>query len=220
QNQTESTVFIPDQNQSQTLAKTQDWFYGTEELLDALPKVWTRSMLYLLVSFAAIILPWAMLTKVDETGNAIGRIEPKGATQKLDSAVTGTIVSVNVKEGETVKAGQILVKMESEVMETEIQQIKAKLEGLKNRKIQIEILKNQVLMAINIQRQQNQSQLLEKMAQVDQARQTFTSKKSAYAFQNLEKLAQIDQMKQNIKSTQSNYRLTTSRLRRDISEVT
>ncbi|MFM6276908.1 MAG: HlyD family secretion protein, partial [Dolichospermum sp.] len=122
--------------------------------------------------------------------------------------------------GEIVKAGQVLVKMESEVMETEIQQIKAKLEGLKSRKIQIEILKNQVLMAINIQRQQNQSQSLEKMAQVDQARQTFASKKSAYAFQNLEKLAQIDQMKQNIKSTQSNYRLTTSRLRRDISEVT
>ncbi|MFM6860601.1 MAG: biotin/lipoyl-binding protein, partial [Dolichospermum sp.] len=113
--------------------------------------------------------------------------------QKLDSAVTGTIISVNVKEGEIVKAGQVLVKMESEVMETEIQQIKAKLEGLKSRKIQIEILKNQVLMAINIQRQQNQSQSLEKMAQVDQARQTFASKKSAYAFQNLEKLAQIDQ---------------------------
>ncbi|MFM6685756.1 MAG: biotin/lipoyl-binding protein, partial [Dolichospermum sp.] len=60
----------------------------------------------------------------------------KGATQKLDSAVTGTIISVNVKEGEIVKAGQVLVKMESEVMETEIQQIKAKLEGLKSRKIQ------------------------------------------------------------------------------------
>ncbi|MFN7526987.1 MAG: HlyD family efflux transporter periplasmic adaptor subunit [Dolichospermum sp.] len=219
QNQTESTAFLPDQNQTQTLAKTQDWFYGTEELLDALPKVWTRSMLYLLVSFAAIILPWMMLTKVDETGNAIGRIEPKGATQKLDSAVTGTIVSVNVKEGETVKAGQVLVKMESEVMETEIQQIKAKLEGLKNRKAQLEILKNQVLMAINIQRQQNQSQSLEKMAQVDQARQTFATRKSAYTFQNLEKLAQIDQMKQNVKSTQSNYRLVTSRLRRDVSEV-
>ena len=219
QNQTESTAFIQNQPQTQTLNKAQDWFYGTEELLDALPKVWTRSMLYLLVSFAAIILPWAMLTKVDETGNAIGRIEPKGATQKLDSAVTGTIVSVNVKEGETVKAGQVLVKMESEVMETEIQQIKAKLEGLKNRKAQLEILKNQVLMAINIQRQQNQSQSLEKMAQVDQARQTFATRKSAYTFQNLEKLAQIDQMKQNVKSTQSNYRLVTSRLRRDVSEV-
>ena len=221
QNQTESTAFIQNQpqTQTQTLNKAQDWFYGTEELLDALPKVWTRSMLYLLVSFAAIILPWAMLTKVDETGSASGRIEPKGATQKLDSAVTGSVVAVNVKEGAIVKAGQVLVEMQSDVLQTEIQQIKDKLDGLKNRKSQLEILKNQVFMAINIQRQQNQSQSLEKLAQLNQAQQTFETKKSAYNFQDLEKLAQIDQVKQNIRSTQTNYRLATSRLRRDVSEV-
>ncbi len=217
QNQAESTDLI--QNQTQKLDKAKDWFYGTEELLDALPKAWTRSMLYLLVSFAAIILPWAMLTKVDETGSATGRIEPKGATQKLDSAVTGNVVAVKVKEGATVKAGEVLVEMESEVLQTEMQQTKAKLEGLISRQAQLEILKNQVLMSINIQRQQNQSQSLEKTAQVNQARQTFETKKSAYNFQNLEKLAQIDQIKQNIQSTQSNYRLATSRLRRDVSEV-
>jgi hemolysin D len=217
--QTESTTFIQDQTPTQTLNKAKDWFYGTEELLDALPKAWTRSMLYLLVSFAAIILPWAMLTKVDETGNASGRIEPKGATQKLDSAVTGSVINVNVKEGETVKAGQVLVEMESDVLQTEIQQTKAKLEGLVNRQSQLEILKNQVLMSINIQRQQNQSQSLEKLAQLNQAQQTFETKRSAYNFQNLEKIAQIDQVKQNIQSTQTQYRLATSRLRRDVSEV-
>jgi hemolysin D len=219
QYQPESNDFIQDEPQNKTLNKAKDWFYGTEELLDALPKAWTRSMLYLLVSFAAIILPWAMLTKVDETGNASGRIEPKGATQKLDSVVTGSVVAVNVKEGAMVKAGQVLVEMESDILQTEIQQIKDKLEGLKNRESQLEILKNQVFMAINIQRQQNQSQSLEKIAQLNQAQQTFDTKKSAYNFQNLEKLAQLDQVKQNIRSTKTNYRLATSRLRRDISEV-
>ncbi|MTJ51286.1 HlyD family efflux transporter periplasmic adaptor subunit [Anabaena sp. UHCC 0253] len=217
QNPTEHKAFI--QHQAQTLDKAKDWFYGTEELLDALPKAWTRSMLYLLVSFAAIILPWTMLTKVDETGNAIGRIEPKGATQKLDSVVTGSVINVNVKEGTQVKAGQVLVEMESEVLQTEIQQTKAKLEGLINRETQLEILRNQVLMAINIQRQQNQYQSLEKLAQVNQARQTFETRKSASNFQNLEKIAQIDQIKQNVQSTQSSYRIATSRLRRDIAEV-
>ncbi len=217
QNETESSAFI--ENQPPALNKAKDWFYGTEELLDALPKAWTRSMLYLLVSFAAIILPWAMLTKVDETGNASGRIEPKGATQKLDSAVTGSIIAVNVKEGAAVKTGQILVQMESAVLQTELQQAKDKLEGLINRQSQLEILKNQVLMSINIQRQQNQSQSLEKLAQLNQAQQNFETKKNAYNFQNLEKLAQLDQAKQNIRSTQTNYRLATSRLNRDVSEV-
>ncbi|AFZ55764.1 HlyD family efflux transporter periplasmic adaptor subunit [Anabaena cylindrica FACHB-243] len=221
-----STLVLPEQAQAslgqhsaQTATKEKDWFYGTEELLDALPKAWTRSMLYLLVSFAAIALPWTMFSQVDETGNAIGRIEPKGATQKLDSVVTGSVIAVNVTEGATVKAGQVLVEIESDVLQTELQQTKAKLEGLLSREGQIKLLKNQVLLAINIQEQQNQSQNLAKLAQLNQARQNLDAKQSAYHLQKLEKLAQVDQVKQNINSNQIAHRLAKSRLSRDLSEV-
>ncbi|MGM3304821.1 HlyD family efflux transporter periplasmic adaptor subunit [Anabaena sp. WFMT] len=221
-----STLVLPEQAQSslsqngtQIVNKEKDWFYGTEELLDALPKAWTRSMLYLLVSFATIALPWTMFSQVDETGNAIGRIEPKGATQKLDSVVTGSVIAVNVTEGATVKAGQVLVEMESDVLRTELQQTNAKLEGLLSREGQIKLLKNQVLLAINIQEQQNQSQNLAKLAQLNQARQNLDAKQSAYHLQKLEKLAQVDQAKQNINSNQIAHRLAKSRLSRDLLEV-
>lgn len=207
------------QNEKQTTDKPKDWFYGTEELLDALPKAWTRSMLYLLISFTAIALPWTMFAQVDETGNASGRIEPKGATQKIDSAVTGSVIAVNFQEGTTVKAGQVLVEMESDVLRTELQQTQAKLEGLVNRQAQLELLKNQVLLAINIQEQQNQSQKLEKLAQLNQARQNLDAKNSAYNLQKLEKLAQVDQVKQSINSNQIAHRLAKSRLSRDFLEV-
>jgi HlyD family secretion protein len=52
-----------------------DWSSLTKELIDTLPRVWTRGLLYFLVVFAAIILPWAMLSKVDETGSARGQGE-------------------------------------------------------------------------------------------------------------------------------------------------
>ncbi|MFM2064902.1 MAG: hypothetical protein RLZZ507_4573 [Cyanobacteriota bacterium] len=207
------------QHQKQIANKESDWFYGTEELLDALPKVWTRSMLYLLIGFTAVALPWTMFSQVDETGNASGRIEPKGATQKLDSAVTGSVIAVNVKEGATVKAGQVLVEIESEVLRTELQQTQARIEGLVNRQAQLELLKNQVLLAINIQEQQNQSQQLEKLAQLNQAKANVDAKQSAYHLQKLERLAQVDQVKQNINSTEIAHRLTKSRLQRDLSEV-
>ncbi|MFN9941436.1 MAG: biotin/lipoyl-binding protein, partial [bacterium] len=189
------------------------------ELLDALPKAWTRSMLYLLVSFTAVALPWTMFSQVDETGNASGRIEPKGATQTLDSAVTGSVIAVNVQEGATVQAGQVLVEIDSEVLRTELQQTQAKLEGLVNRQAQLELLKNQVLLAINIQEQQNQSQQLEKLAQVNQARENLDAKQSAYNLQQWERLAQIEQAKQSINSTQIAHRLAKSRLSRDLLEV-
>jgi HlyD family secretion protein len=207
------------QNEKEITTKDNDWFYGTEELLDALPKAWTRSMLYLLVSFTAIALPWAMFSQVDETGNATGRIEPKGATQQLDSTVTGSVIAVNFQEGSKIKAGQVLMEMDSDILRTELQQTEARLEGLVNRKSQLELLKNQVLLAINIQEQQNQSQQLEKLAQLNQAKENLNSKASAAHLQELEKQAQVNQARQNINAAQVAYRLATSRFNRDLSEV-
>lgn len=222
-----NNIFHLDQTNNHTFNKTsqinsninKDWYYGTEELLDSLPKAWTRSMLYFLITFTTIIVPWTMFSQVDETGKAIGRIEPKGATQKLDSIVTGNIISVNVKEGSIVETGQVLLQIDSQSITTEIAQTKAKLEALISRESQLEILKNQVLLAINIQRQQNQSQALEKMAEVSQREQDFQNKQNIYTSQKLEKNAQIEQLKQNIKSTETAYRIASSRLARDIAET-
>ncbi|MGJ5632420.1 HlyD family efflux transporter periplasmic adaptor subunit [Nostoc sp. CALU 1950] len=206
-------------SQTQKTSEANDWFYGTEELLDALPKIWTRSMLYLLVGFAAIILPWAMLSKVDETGSARGRMEPEGATQQLDSPVVGSVTAVNVKEGATVKAGEVLLELESDVLRTELQQVQTRLEGLLNRRSQLDLLKNQILLTINTQEQQNKSQELEKIAQVSQAQQNLDAKQSTYNLQRLEKLALVEQANQNISSTQIAQKLAKSRLRRDFTEV-
>jgi hemolysin D len=185
-----------------------DWSYATQELLDGLPRVWTRGLLYFLVFFAAIVLPWAMLSKVDETGSARGRLEPKGATQRLDAPVAGTVTQVSVKEGQIVKAGQILLELESDLPRTELQGVQTKLEGQLNRLGQLELIKNQLLIAIRAQQQQNQAQELEKQAQIQQAQQSFSASKTAYNLQQ-EKLAQIEQAKA----------LAESRLAKDMVEL-
>lgn len=201
------------------IVNSQDWSYGTEELLDALPRRWTRSLLYFLVIFSAIVLPWVMLSQVDETGSARGRIEPLGETQRLDTQVSGNIIAVKVKEGQPVKAGQLLVEIDSNVLRIELQQSKAKLDGLLNRLAQLELFKNQLQLAIGVQEQQNKSQELEKIAQVHQAQQLLDAKQSTYNLQKLEKLALVSQAKQNQISTQTSYKLATNRWRKDLKEI-
>ncbi len=63
--------FLTDQNlPASDLNPSADWSFATKELLDALPQRWTRGLLYFLIVFVAIALPWGMLSQVDETGSA------------------------------------------------------------------------------------------------------------------------------------------------------
>lgn len=195
-----------------------DWFYGTEELLDALPRAWTRSTLYFLVAFAAVVLPWSMLTKIDETGSARGRLEPQGATRQLGIAVPGSVKNVNVQEGSVVQAGQVLLELDHDILQTELQQRQTQLQGLKDRLAQLKLLQNQLKLAINIQEQQNQAQQMEKISQVNQAQQQLDTRQSAYNLQRLEKQALVAQAKQNLNSTQRTQKLIATRLRRDVAE--
>jgi HlyD family secretion protein len=199
-------------HRTDTAGQANDWFYGTEELLDALPKSWTRSVLYLLVGFAAIALPWAMLAKVDETGSARGRIEPLGATQKLDSSVGGSVKVVKVKEGETVKAGQVLLELDSDIPKTELEQVQKKLEGLQNRRANLDLLKNQLMLSVSTQQQQNQAQQLAKQSQVEQARQNLDALKRVYSVQQREQLAKVNQMQEALESSKADHKVAEVRL--------
>lgn len=183
------------------------WSDVTKETLDSLPQVWTRGLLYFLVIFISILLPWAFLCKVDETGTARGRTEPREKTIKLDAAVTGTVAEIRVKEGESVKTGQTLLLLESELVKAELQQVQDKLEGQLNRFTQLNSSKNQLFASLATQEQQNQFQQLEKQAQIDQAQHNINALKNSYELQKQEKLAQVNQARQTLKQNQNSQKL-------------
>ncbi|AOY78900.1 HlyD family efflux transporter periplasmic adaptor subunit [Moorena producens JHB] len=211
--QLQDTNHDQDSLNSANIAKfTDDWSYATKELLDSLPQVWTRGLLYFIVVFVSVILPWSMVYKVDETGTARGRLEPKGKTVRLDAAVAGTVDEIKVKEGEKVEAGQNLVILKSGLVRTELQQVNDKLKGQLSRRSQLELLKNQLVVVLTTQEQQNQAQALEKQAQIDQARQTITDLRNSYNLQKEEKLAQVNQAKQNLELSKTASKLLEIRL--------
>ncbi len=190
------------------LDTSDDWSFATKELLDALPQRWTRGLLYLLTVFIAIALPWGMLSKVDETGTARGRLEPQGGTLKQELNLTYTsanvytqtakVEKVYVKEGDKIEAGDILIELESRPIRDRLDQLHIQQEGQENRLITLEQQKNQLEIELWTQERQNQSQKLEKSSQVDQAQQTYQSLKTTYNLQEQEKLAQVSQAEQNL----------------------
>ncbi len=201
---------------SQTEAKpplSPSWSSSTQELLNTFPRVWSRGLVYLLVIFMAIGLPWTILARIDETGTARGKIEPKGKTLKIDAAVGGTVTKVRVKEGQQVKAGQELLTIESETVKSQLQQQREKLAGLKNQLFQLEFLKDRHLQAISSQERQNQAQVIEKQAQLKQAEQSIESLKALSSSQKQEKLARLEQAQKAIETSQAAYELAQIRLK-------
>lgn len=152
-------------------ADSNEWSSLTKELIETLPQVWTRGLLYSLMVIVGIVLPWAMLSKVDETGSARGKLEPQGKVFTVDAPISGTVDEVFVKEGQQVKKHQPLLSLESEPVESELQQVQTELSGQQKELAQLKLLKNQLLLTVNTQKQQNTAQLFEKQAQLDQARQ-------------------------------------------------
>jgi hemolysin D len=175
-------------------ASPDEWSSMTRDLVDGLPRVWTRGLLYFLLVFLATVIPWAALSKVDETGTARGRLEPDSRAIQLDASIAGTITSIPVEEGQMVQAGQILVELDTALLRADLQEAQARLEGLQNRATQLELMRNQLEIA-------NQSQLSQNQAQ-----------QSA-------QLAQINQARQRLRASQSNADLASDRLRRDRIEV-
>ena len=156
-----------------------EWAEATQAQMNELPRVWTQALLCILIFFTVAVLPWTMFTKVDETGTARGRLEPRGKTVRLDAPVSGTVSGVNVKEGDIVKKGQDLMVLEPELAQADLQQAEAKLEGQLNRLTQLEGIKSQQEVAQRTQRLQYQAQTSEIAAQMDQINEGIDSERTS-----------------------------------------
>ncbi len=157
-----------------------EWAESTRETIDTLPRVSLRAIFYIILFLLAGLIPWTALTKVDEVGTAKGKLEPQGRVVDLGASVDGKVVAISVREGEQVEANQQIMELDSETVNVELQQQQQKLQGQQNQINQLELLKNQQVLALRTERQQNQARELEKEALIEQAQQSIAASQSDY----------------------------------------
>jgi hemolysin D len=204
---------------SKPVAIGHDWSPDIATALNTSPQVWTRGLLYILIALIVVILPWSTLTKIDETGTARGKVEPKDNSVKLDSSVVGTVSKISVREGDLVKAGQVLLTIGSELIESELKQSQDKLIGQRNRLNQLNLLKGQLTLTLSTQQQQNTAAELEKQSQIDQARRNLVAIKNTYSLLESEKRAQVSKARQSSSTINGTYGLLASEKKAQIDKV-
>jgi len=72
-----------------------------------------RIAMGLLLSFALLALLWAFFGRIDVVATAQGKIVPNARTKTIQPFETATVKAIHVSDGQTVKAGDVLIELDA-----------------------------------------------------------------------------------------------------------
>ncbi|MEH2136640.1 HlyD family efflux transporter periplasmic adaptor subunit [Nostoc sp.] len=75
--------------------------------------VWSRTIMITLMGLACFGIAWAYFAKIEQVVPATGQLKPEGTVKEVQAPVSGVVKTVNVKDGQVVKAGDLLLTFDS-----------------------------------------------------------------------------------------------------------
>ena len=85
----------------------------TSELLRP-SRSWLQAVIWTMLATAGFAVAWLAIAKTDEVVVAPGKLEPLGSVKDIQMPLGGVVEDILVREGERVKANQILLKLDTE----------------------------------------------------------------------------------------------------------
>ena len=104
-------------------------------------------IIYTIFTLVAFAILWACLSRVDVVVTASGTIMPQGKLSIVQTASGGTISSINVREGDYVNTGDVLIEMDTDSLSIDIDKLYCERQILKD---EIDIY-SKVLLGVELQ---------------------------------------------------------------------
>lgn len=105
------------------------WSSSVQALLDQPPSTLPQQLVIGGAVFCLAFTAWAWFGTVEEVGKAQGKLVPKGETYKIQPIELGQVSEIAVKEGQAVKAGQLMVKLDPELAQKEVERLQQMING-------------------------------------------------------------------------------------------
>ena len=80
-------------------------------------RFWMRTVTWSLIGTTVFGVAWLALARTEEIVVAAGQLEPVGSVQDIQMPVGGVVQQILVEEGQSVAAGQVLIKLDTEASE-------------------------------------------------------------------------------------------------------
>lgn len=91
------------------------------------PSPLPRAFLYLLLGLLGAMLAWAFLGRLDMVAVAQGKLVPQSFLKIVQPAESGIVREILAREGESVAAGQVLVRMDTQLSQADLKAVEAEL---------------------------------------------------------------------------------------------
>ena len=96
----------------------------------------------LIIATIAVVLvgfiAWSNWAELDQVTRAPGRVVPFARVQIIQSEQDGAITNIAVREGEQVKAGELLIELDTVQLEAAVREARVKVAALESRMARIE----------------------------------------------------------------------------------
>ena len=97
------------------------------EVVETPPSPIGRAIGVTIIVLFCAALAWASLGKVDVVATAPGKIVVNGRTKVIQPAETGVVRAIHVRDGTTVKAGDVLIELDPTISAAELDHVKSDL---------------------------------------------------------------------------------------------
>lgn len=101
-----------------------DFAPGLLAIQESPPARMPRAVMYTVSSLFVVLLLWAMFGKLNIIASAEGRLVPKTYVKIVQPADAGIVREILVREGEQVRAGQVLMRMDTSLSDADARTIR------------------------------------------------------------------------------------------------
>ncbi len=102
---------------------TSNWSEALQTTLDHPPAALPRYMILVGFIFACMFGTWAWLGTMQEVSHAQGQLVPEGDTFKVQPITAGEVSKILVEEGDTIRSGQVVIALDTEVLQSEVERL-------------------------------------------------------------------------------------------------
>ncbi len=99
------------------------------EVVETPPSPIGRATAWCIMVLVVFILFWAVFSKTDVVAVAEGKIIPSGMVKTIQPLESGVITRINVREGQLVKAGDLLIELDTTTSGADVERIKGQLQA-------------------------------------------------------------------------------------------